>query len=146
MARVKLDRSSSRRLLSSAGRRVTSQRTLLLELIRQAEGHLDAPELYRLAREKDPNISLSTIYRTLAMLKELGLVDELHLAEEHHHYEAKPSAEHFHLICLGCGKVLEFESPLTDRLKRELTRRHGFAITNTSIDLTGYCPECQRDK
>lgn len=130
-------------MLSSAGRRATSQRTLLLELIRETHGHLDAPELYRLAREKDARISLSTVYRTLSMLKEMGFINELHFAEEHHHYELKPHAEHFHLLCLGCGRVIEFESPLTDRLKAELTDRHGFSITSTAIDLAGYCADCQ---
>ncbi len=134
---------SAKGLLSSAGRRATSQRTLLLELIRGAQQHLDAPELYRLARERDPRISLSTVYRTLTMLKEMGLVNELHFAEEHHHYEVKPPAEHFHLVCLGCGRVVEFESPLTAQLKAELTARHDFEITSTAIDLAGYCSDCR---
>ncbi len=140
------EESSAKGLLSSAGRRATSQRTLLLELIREAEGHLDATELYQLARERDPRISLSTVYRTLSMLKEVGLVNELHFAEEHHHYEVKPPAEHFHLVCLRCGKVIEFGSPLTDQLKTELTARHGFDITSTAIDLAGYCAECRAER
>lgn len=138
------DQDSARGLLSSAGRRATSQRTLVLELIREANGHLDAPELYRLARERDPHISLSTVYRTLSMLKKMGLVNELHFDEEHHHYEVKPPAEHFHLLCLGCGRVIEFESSLTGRLKATLAARHSFVITSTAIDLAGYCPECQK--
>jgi len=60
------------------GQRVTSQRRLLLDLIRQSEGHLDADELYRLAKEREPRISLSTVYRTLRLFKELGLVEERH--------------------------------------------------------------------
>ncbi len=137
------ENTSAKGLLSSAGRRATSQRTMLLELIREAQQHLDAPELYRLARERDPRISLSTVYRTLSMLKEMGLINELHFAEEHHHYEVKPPAEHFHLVCLGCGRVIEFESPLTGQLKAELTARHDFEITSTAIDLGGYCSECR---
>src|SRR3972149_8306606 len=136
---------SARGMLSSAGRRATSQRTLLLELIRESQGHLDAPELYRLARERDPRLSLSTVYRTLSMLKEMGFISELHFDEEHHHYEVKPPAEHFHLLCLGCGRVIEFESPLTARLKEELTRRHRFTITSTAIDLAGYCAGCRQE-
>lgn len=139
------NRDSAKGLLSSAGRRATSQRTLLLKLIRESGGHLDAPEIYRLARERDPRISLSTVYRTLSLLKEMGFINELHFAEEHHHYELKPHAEHFHLLCLGCGRLIEFESPHTDRLKAELSERHGFAITSTAIDLAGYCAECQRE-
>jgi len=79
----------SRKALNVAGMRVTNQRALLLELIRQGKGHLDADELYRRAREKQPRLSLSTVYRTLQLLKKLGLVEELHFDENHHHYEVR---------------------------------------------------------
>ena len=78
---------TSRRVLCVGGLRVTNQRTLILEIIRQGKGHLDADEVYRRARKKQPNLSLSTVYRTLRMLKELGLVQEVHFGEDHHHYE-----------------------------------------------------------
>jgi len=98
---------NSHRVLKMPGLRVTNQRALLLGLIREGKGHLDADELYRRAREKQPRLSLSTVYRTLQLLKKLSLVEELHFDETHHHYEVKPSDEHHHLVCLGCGKVIE---------------------------------------
>ena len=99
---------NSRRVLSVPGLRATNQRALILEIIRRGQGHLDADEVYRQAREKQPRLSLSTVYRTLQLLKRLGLVEEVHFDEAHHHYEVKPSSEHHHLVCLGCGKVIEF--------------------------------------
>src|SRR4030043_426623 len=125
------------------GKRTTSQRRLLLDLILQSEGHLDADELYRRAREQEPSISLSTVYRNLKLFKELGLVDELHFAEAHHHYEAKATAQHHHLVCLGCGKVIEFTSPLAERMKSQIQRENDFAVTGTEVRMAGYCARCQ---
>ena len=129
-----------------SGQRITSQRRLLLDLLRHSEGHLDAEELYRLAKEREPRISLSTVYRTLNLFKELDLVEERHFAEEHHHYEVKRKREHHHLICLGCGKVVEFQSPLTKRIKEDVSRQSGFKILNASVSLEGYCERCRQEK
>lgn len=126
------------------GRRVTAQRALLLEMLRQQEGHLDADELYRLAREKNPHISLSTVYRTLRLFKKMGLVEELHFEEEHHHYEGKPHREHFHLICLKCGRIIEFESNRIAQLKQEMGKKEDFEIQGAEVHLTGYCSQCRR--
>lgn len=129
-----------------SGQRVTSQRRLLLDLLRHSEGHLDADELYRLAKERGPRISLSTVYRALSLFKELGLVEERHFADEHHHYEVKRKREHHHLVCLGCGKVVEFQSPLTKRIKEHMSRQSGFEILNASVYLEGYCERCRQER
>ena len=131
-----------RKALSSAGLRMTNQRALILEIIRQ--GHLDADEVYRRARDKQPRLSLSTVYRTLRRLKELGVVSELHFDEAHHHYEVKLSAEHHHLVCLGCGKIVEFESKLSQRIKQGIARKQGFEVTGVEVHMTGYCSKCQQ--
>lgn len=135
-------RHEARRSLRSGGRRMTHQREVLLEIIDSAEGHLDADELYRRARERDRRISLSTVYRTLSLLKQHDLVDELHLSEEHHHYEAKSGTEHYHVVCQSCGAVEEFASPLTERLKSEIQGRYGFDVAGMDIDVTGRCRRC----
>ena len=124
--------------------RVTHQRSLIMDIIQ--EGHLDADEIYQRARRKNPHLSLSTVYRTLQALKKLGLVDELHLDETHHHYELKPVTEHHHLVCLDCGKVIEFHYPLYRSIKRNVPEAKGFAITETEIRLAGYCPDCARKR
>lgn len=131
-----------RKALSSAGLRMTNQRGLILEIIRQ--GHLDADEVYRRARDKQPRLSLSTVYRTLRRLRELGLVDELHFDEAHHHYEVRPSAEHHHLVCLGCGKIVEFEYKLSQRMKQDIARKQGFEVTGVEVNMTGYCAKCRQ--
>jgi len=125
---------------------MTSQRALLLKLIEQGEGHLDADELYRRARQKQPRLSLSTVYRTLGLLKKLGLIEELHFDENHHHYEMKPSAEHHHLICLGCGRVIEFQYPLSRYIKKNVTGAKDFEIIDAELRLTGYCQQCRQGR
>ncbi len=135
---------SNRRALNVTGLRATSQRALILEIIRR--GHLDADEIYRQAREKQANISLSTVYRTLRMFKKLGLVAELHFDEEHHHYEVKPSTEHHHLVCLSCGKVMEFKYPLSLKMKRNIVREKDFEVTGVEIRMTGYCSKCRKNR
>lgn len=133
-----------RRALSAAGLRVTNQRALLLEIIRRGEGHLDADEVYRQARKRQPRLSLSTVYRTLQKFKKLGLVEEVHFDENHHHYEVKPSSEHHHLICLGCGRVIEFSYPLARQVKRSVPEARDFEITGTEVRMSGYCPRCRQ--
>ena len=122
---------------------MTQQRDVLLDVIEHAGEHLDADGLYRLARARDNRISLSTVYRTLALLKRHDLVDELHLSEEHHHYEAKTGdRRHYHLVCVDCGEVTEFSGGVVDRLRDELRREHGFQVTSMELDIAGRCSRC----
>jgi len=134
---------TNRSALNVAGLRVTNQRALILEIIRHGRGHLDADEVYRRARERQAQISLSTVYRTLRLFKKLGLIEELHFDEAHHHYEVKPPAEHHHLVCLGCGQVIEFHYPLSRYVKRNVPEAKDFKVIETEIRMTGYCSRCR---
>jgi len=124
---------------------MTAQRRLILELIREAGGHLNADELHRLARQRDPHISLSTVYRNLNLLKELGVVVERHLGGEQHHYEINTSPDHHHLVCLKCGEIFEFELPLVEQLKKAVGEASKFDITHVEINMQGYCPNCRKE-
>jgi len=143
---MNLSQEKVHKTLSVAGLRVTSQRALLLEIIRQGKGHLDAYELYRQARERQPRLSLSTVYRALQTFKKLGLVDEVHFDEAHHHYEAKPPSEHHHLVCLSCGRVIEFHYPLARQVKRNVPEAKDFDIVEAEVRMSGYCSKCRRDR
>lgn len=128
------------------GLRNTSQRALILEIVRQGNGHLDADEVYRRARQKKPRLSLSTVYRTMQTLKRLDLIEEVHIDETHHHYEIKRSSEHHHLVCIGCGRVIEFRYPLTEQVKKNVPEASDFEITGSEIRMTGYCGSCQKKR
>ena len=125
------------------GYSMTAQRRLLLELLRDAEGHIDAKELYRRASARDNSIGPATVYRSLNLFKELGLVDEMRLGKLRCYYEIKQSPQHQHLLCQGCGKVIEFQNPYFNKLIKAVQREHGFKITKAELYLEGYCPNCE---
>ena len=125
------------------GRPLTNQRRLLLELLRDAEGHIDAKELYRRASVRDESISPATVYRGLNLFKELGLIDERRLTKTHCSYEIKKSLEHMHLVCQCCGKIIEFENSLVRKLVDVARREHNFNVTKVDLYLEGYCVECE---
>jgi len=127
------------------GHFLTAQRRLLLELLRNAKGHLDAKELYQRARAKNESIGPATVYRSLNLFKQLGLVDERKLGQVCCCYELKKSSEHHHLVCQGCGKVIEFQDPHFQKLIKALQREHGFKITRAELCLEGYCEHCDQE-
>ena len=129
-----------------AGRPTTSQRSLLLEVIHQADRHLDADEVYRRAKDKNPRISLATVYRNLKLFKELGLIAESNFGETHSHYEIKGVTEHHHLICLNCGEIFEFDNPLITKVISKTQHDSGFKITSVQLKLEGYCPRCKKKR
>ena len=128
---------------SIQGHPLTNQRRLLLELLRDAEGHIDAKELYRRASARDESISPATVYRSLNLFKELGLVNEMRLGQVRCYYEIKQSPEHQHLVCQGCGKVIEFQNPHFQKLIKSVRSEHGFNVTKAELYLEGYCLECE---
>lgn len=137
---------SSRTTLRKSGRRVTSQRALILEIIQKGKGHLDADEIYRRGRAVQPHLSLSTVYRTLRAFKEPGLIEELHFDDSHHHYEMKSTRKHHHLVCLGCGKVIEFQYSLARYLKGSVPEVKDCEIVDAELRLSGYCSQCRQKK
>ena len=130
--------------LRATGHRVTSQRQLVLEVVESSSEHLDAEGIYHRAREKDPKISLATVYRTLNVLKHTGLIEQRYLARDHarEHYEPVGAAEHYHFTCLGCRQVIEFQSPRVNQMQDELRRELDLEISHACICLEGYCQTC----
>jgi len=143
MVNVIKQKGSARQILDRSSQRVTAQRTLLLELLRQSGGHVDADELYRRARKKNSRISLSTVYRNLQLFKKLGLVEEHHFDEEHHHYEVKSGTEHQHLLCINCGKVVEFACPVSRKFREDIGDKYDFDITDVEVRMIGLCSSCR---
>jgi Fur family transcriptional regulator, ferric uptake regulator len=131
------------RVLQTAGLRNTKQRAAILDIVRTTQGHLDADEVYRKARQRHAGLNLSTVYRTLRMLKEQGFIEEHHLDENHHHYEASTTEEHHHLLCAGCGKVVEFKFSLADFVRHHVKEAKGFTIEKTELSIAGTCPACR---
>ena len=131
--------------VEARGIRLTAQRRALIETIQEATSHLDAESLLKLARIRDPNIDRATAYRTIELLKRLGMIDELdlmHLNGEKHYYEVKTEKDHLHLACFDCGKIEEFVSPTFERLKREIGATSNFEIQVIRLEVGGRCGAC----
>src|SRR5438876_8259876 len=137
---------SVRGSLKDKGVRLTRQRQILLELIDKSGQHLDAENLFQMAKQKDPKLNRVTVYRTLKLLKKGGLVDELdlmHYGGDQHYYETRMKQEHAHVICLRCGKVEEFFGEPLQRLRRQIESHFGFHILLARTEVGGYCAHCR---
>jgi len=122
---------------------LTRQRRLVLDILNEHPGHLDASMIFREAKMRDERISLATVYRSLTLLKEAGLIEENRLGEDHGHFEAIQESQHYHFACIRCGRVIEFESPAVDEVAQALRQQHGLLITEMQLHLRGVCPDCQ---
>ncbi len=132
--------------LRKRGIRLTRQRELLFELISNAHDHLNADQLYELAKKADPKINRVTVYRTLKLLKNEGLIDELdlmHFEGEQHYYETRLKQEHAHIVCLRCGSVQEFFGAPLRQIREQIETDFGFQILVTRTEVGGYCADCR---
>ena len=132
--------------LQSHGVRMTRQRKLLFDLIDRSRDHLNVEALFQLAKQQDPKINRVTVYRTLKLLKQEGLVDELDLLHhqgDQHYYETRLKREHAHVVCLRCGRVEEFFGEALKRLKQQIESHFGFQIVVARTEVGGYCANCQ---
>tara|TARA_B100001750_G_scaffold109413_1_gene86449 strand:- start:873 stop:1403 length:531 start_codon:yes stop_codon:yes gene_type:complete len=111
------------------GLRSTAQRRLVTDTFFRSSGHLSIEDLLATVREQDAKIGYATVYRTLKLLKDCGLAYERHFGDGVSRYEVALEDEHHdHLICLDCGKIVEFENDEIERLQDELAKRHGFKL------------------
>ena len=132
--------------MSKRGLRSTSQRRLILDRLFEIGEHFTADDLIADVREVDASVGSATVYRTLRMLVESGLLHEHHFADnEGTRFELKRSDEHHdHIICLECGKIREFEEPLIEQLQERVAEQLGFTLESHTHQLYGYCAECSR--
>jgi Fur family transcriptional regulator, ferric uptake regulator len=133
--------------LHERGVRMTAQRRLLVSIIQDSPRHLDAATLLKIAKQKDSAVDRATVYRTIALLKNLGLIDELdlmHLEGEKHYYEAKTNRDHCHMACFQCGAIMEYASSSFERLKQDIAKRSGFQIRVVRLEVGGLCERCRK--
>jgi Fe2+ or Zn2+ uptake regulation protein len=129
--------------LRGAGLRVTSQRLVLLRTLRELERHVSAEELLATAGERLPGLSLPTVYATLDLLVRLGLVRRIDGTAGAALYDAGQLA-HEHLVCRGCGKVVDVPGSADLRALRQAAERAGMAVDGAEVTLSGLCAACAR--
>ena len=140
------DETSLANRFRDSGIQVTPQRLMIAGTLFQSGKHISAEELYLLVREKNPRIGLATIYRTLHILKEKGLVEEHRFNDEFSRYEVKNSTHHDHLICIECGTVVEFGQPVIEHLQDLAAEEKNFTIVSHKLEIYGICKDCRDRK
>ncbi len=130
--------------LRDAGLRATPQRIAVLQVLEQAQAHLDADAICQQAKLLDDSISLATVYRTLNRFKEVGLVQQRYLTRDHtrEYYERADKEEHYHFHCRECGRVMEVQTNRIAQARRELSDTLGLVFSSACICFEGYCPDC----
>lgn len=132
--------------LKEKGYKLTPQRRAIVDTIICNEGsHLTVEEIYDEVKKDCPEIGLATVYRTILLLEEMGIVYKLDLNDGCSRYELVHEDEthrHHHLICTRCGKVIEVEGDLLETLEDEIEKKYSFKIEDHSVKFFGLCNEC----
>jgi len=131
------------RTFAEAGHRLTSQRRLLIELLQAQGGFLDAEELLRLARLRGETLSLATVYRTLALFKQLGLVEGRIVGEgSREQYRLRSQRQQYSLICRRCGTIVSVEPDIVDDFRQQVTEELHVTVLTAHTCFVGYCAAC----
>lgn len=124
-------------LCAERGLRMTEQRKTIARVLDGATDHPDVEELYRRSADIDPNISIATVYRTVKLLEETGIIERHDFGDGRSRYEPVPEDHHDHLIDLKSGKVIEFTNEEIERLQEEIARRLGYRLVDHRLELYG---------
>jgi len=130
--------------LSRQGYRLTPQRMMILEAVEGADGHISVEELYTQVCARYPHINVSTVYRTLELLKELGLVTETELGDGRVRYHSMRKGHHHHLVCHKCGQIIDLDESVLAPLKRALLNEHKFDADLRHLAIFGRCANCRQ--
>jgi Fur family transcriptional regulator, ferric uptake regulator len=131
--------------IHAQGGRMTSQRQMILEALSCLNCHPTAEELLEVVQLRDPQINLSTVYRTLRWLEQEGLVSARRFSDDyrHDHFDPALPTQHHHFVCSNCKEVIEFDSPLIAEIIARLETQYGIAVQSASLNLNGLCQPCK---
>jgi Fur family ferric uptake transcriptional regulator len=132
--------------LREKGYRLTPQRLMILSAIESSRDHISAEEIYAQVAAKYPHVNISTVYRTLELLKKLGMVYEINLGEGRIRYHAEESGHHHHLVCQDCGVVIDIDESTLSSLRDILFRDYNFRAELRHVAIFGLCEKCRRKK
>ena len=120
----------------------TRQREAVLEIFLDASGHITGEQIYNRVRQQHENIGYTTVYRTMKLLCEAGLAVERHFDDGITRYEIEHE-HHDHLVCLRCGKIIEFECSMIESAQQDIADRYGFRVLRHRHELYGHCADCE---
>jgi Fur family peroxide stress response transcriptional regulator len=130
--------------LRESGHRLTPQRLKILRILAESAGHPSVEDIYNALILDMPMLSQATVYKTVALMKDLGQVLELEFANAHNRYDGNIPEPHPHLICGRCGSIIDLEDLPLEDLREEVSTETGYIITGHRLEVFGICPECQR--
>jgi Fur family transcriptional regulator, ferric uptake regulator len=132
--------------LSRKRLRLTAPRRAIIETVFDTQQHFTAEQLLKWSRRRDKSISRATVYRTLPLLTESGLVREMDFGGDHKFYDPNYAERpyHNHIVCQDCGKIIEFESDEIEKLGRDISRRLGFSELSHRLQVLATCDEFRR--
>ena len=119
------------------GMRMTEQRRIIARILEESDDHPDVEELYRRSVKIDAKISISTVYRTVKLFEDAGIIERHDFRDGRSRYETVPDEHHDHLIDLKSGAVIEFHSPEIEALQERIAREHGFRLVDHRLELYG---------
>jgi Fur family ferric uptake transcriptional regulator len=122
-------------LCSEKGMKMTEQRRVIARVLSEAQDHPDVEEVHRRSAAEDPGISIATVYRTMRLFEEAGIVERHEFGDGRARYEETPATHHDHLIDMRSGKVIEFRSDEIERLQHEIARVHGYKLIGHRLEL-----------
>ncbi|MDD5093233.1 MAG: Fur family transcriptional regulator [Dehalococcoidia bacterium] len=134
---------SCQQTLKEKGYRLTPQRAMILDVLHRAEKHISAEDIYHQVSSNYPEVNKSTVYRTLDLLKGLGLVDEADLGGDKLYYHHAEKGHHHHLICTRCGRTFEVDEGILDPIKDTLIKTHNFVPELRHLPISGHCLTCK---
>jgi Fur family transcriptional regulator, peroxide stress response regulator len=123
--------------------RHTTQRTTILQAVKEADGHLTAGEIFERVRRRDPKIAYGTVYRSLHLLAERGLIQELTFADQASRYDGRVD-RHDHVYCTTCGLLADVDVPVALMARHVAEERSGFTVTGHHTVFIGTCPKCEQ--
>jgi len=138
---------SFREFLRARGLKFTREREAILDEVFRSKGHFDPEELHYGLKEKGGKVSRASVYRTIPLLEEAGIVEQVERTDKHAHYERTLGrGHHDHMLCISCGRVIEFYSDQLERLQDRLCRHEDFEGTSHTLEIKGYCGKCRRKR
>ncbi len=129
--------------LGELGYRLTPQRMMILSAIENSDDHISAEEIYTQVLAKYPHVNISTVYRTLELLKQLGLVTETDLGGGRVRYHPADKGHHHHLVCQKCGAIIDIDESTLARLQDVLLARYNFSASLRHVAIFGLCENCR---
>lgn len=119
-------------------------REKILKKFLETEKHITITELYELIKKEYPDIGIATVYRAMKVICDSGLAEEIDIGDGTKRFEHKFEHKHHdHLVCIKCGKIIEFENESIEALQKEICKEYNFTIVNHKLQIFGYCSNCK---